>query len=60
MSWIKQVSQRGIECLKDLLKTNHGRIVSLGLLIGLLYFPVWVYDLVIRSIKGSTGLALIS
>ena len=60
MNWMQQVSQWGIASLKDLIKTNHGRIVLLGLFIGLIYFPVWVYDLVLRSIKGSTGLALIS
>ncbi len=60
MNWVKQVSQKGIEAVRTLIKTNHGRIVLLGLVIGLLYFPAWVHDLVIRSIKGSTGLALIS
>ena len=60
MNWMQQISQRGLECLKGLIKTNHGRIVLLGLFIGLLYLPVWVHDLVIRSISGSTGLALIS
>ncbi|ESA34073.1 transmembrane family [Leptolyngbya sp. Heron Island J] len=60
MNSVKQVSQDGIEYLQILLKTHHGRIVLLGLTVGLIYFPLWAYDLVIRSISGSTGLALIS
>lgn len=58
--WIRQSSQTSIACLSALVKTNHGQIVLLGLVIGLLYFPFWIHDLVIRSISGSTGLALIS
>ena len=60
MNWIKHVSQLYIEWLRAQIKTNHGRIVLLGLVVGLLYFPLWIHDLVIRSISGSTGLALIS
>ena len=60
MDWIKPVGQKGIEGVRTLIKTNHGRIVLLGLIIGLIYFPVWIHDLVIRSIGGSTGLVLIS
>lgn len=60
MNWIQRLSQQGIDWLRTLVKTNHGRIVLLGLVIGLLYFPLWLHDLVIRSISGSTGLALIS
>ncbi|MEA5466124.1 cyanoexosortase C [Leptothoe sp. PORK10 BA2] len=60
MKWIQQISQQSIEWLSAQVKTNHGRIVLLGLVIGLLYFPLWMHDLVIRSISGSTGLVLIS
>lgn len=60
MSWVKQSSQKGIKCLQILIRTHHGRIVLLGLAIGLVYFPLWIHDLIIRSIGGSTGLVLIS
>ncbi|MGD1855038.1 MAG: cyanoexosortase C [Leptolyngbyaceae cyanobacterium] len=60
MGWIQQIGQQSIEWLHTQVKTNHGRIVLLGLTVGLLYFPLWIYDLVIRSISGSTGLVLIS
>lgn len=60
MNWMQQASQIGIGSLRSLIKTNHGRIVLLGLVIGLFYFPLWIHDLVIRSVGGSTGLALIS
>ena len=45
--------------LKALARTHHGQIVLAGLMVGLLYFPFWVQDLVVRSIGGSTGLVLI-
>ncbi|MEM9486949.1 MAG: cyanoexosortase C [Cyanobacteria bacterium P01_F01_bin.116] len=57
---MQQISQQSIKWLRTQVKTNHGRIVLLGLAVGLLYFPLWIYDLVIRSISGSTGLVLIS
>ena len=39
--------------------THHGRIVLAGLLVGLIYFPAWLRDLIVRSMGGSTGLVLI-
>ncbi|WP_246564097.1 cyanoexosortase C [Leptothoe spongobia] len=60
MHFIRQLSQQCLEWLRVQIETHHGRIVLLGLVIGLLYFPLWIHDLVIRSISGSTGLVLIS
>ena len=49
-----------VKPVRSLLSTGHGRIVLAGLVVGLLYFPLWLQDLVVRSVSGSTGLVLIS
>lgn len=45
--------------LRTLSATLHGRIVLAGLLVGLVYLPAWLHDLIVRSMGGSTGLVLI-
>lgn len=60
MNWINKTARAGLTWAGSLFKTHHGRIVLAGLCFGLVYFPLWLYDLVIRSISGSTGLVLIS
>lgn len=45
--------------LREKLKTNHGRIILLGLAAGLYYFLIWSIDLLVRAFHGSLGLFLI-
>ncbi|NJN87398.1 MAG: hypothetical protein HC881_15195 [Leptolyngbyaceae cyanobacterium SL_7_1] len=51
--------QTAIHLLRQHLKTAHGAIVLCGLTIGLCYLPIWLWDLVVRAVQGSTGLVLI-
>ncbi len=46
--------------LREKLKTNHGRIILVGLAVGLYYFLIWSTDLIVRGSRGSLGLFLIS
>lgn len=45
--------------LRERLRTNHGRIILIGLAVGLYYFLIWSTDLIVRGAHGSLGLFLI-
>lgn len=47
------------EPLKAATKTNHGRLVLLGLTAGLMYLPMWLGYLVPQALKGKIGWFLI-
>ena len=55
-----EICRQGLMYLRAAIKTTHGCLVLAGLFVGLLYFPFWIQDLVIRSVGGSTGLVLIT
>lgn len=45
--------------LRQILGTAHGKVVSLGLIVGLLYLPYWVGYLLPRALSGKIGWFLI-
>ena len=40
-------------------QTSHNRIVSIGLLIGLIYLPFWLYDVMIGTLGGGSSLLMV-
>ena len=42
------------------LATYHGRLMLAGWLVGLLYGPIWLYDIVIGTLNGAASLLLVS
>lgn len=58
--FLQATLQATVDLLRQNLKTAHGAIVLCGLTIGLCYLPIWLGDLVLRAVQGSTGLILIS
>lgn len=60
MRHIQNWHRAGLRSIRQAVKTNHGRIVLAGLFVGLCYFPIWLIDLTVRSVSGSTGLVLIA
>ncbi len=55
----KSISQTAFEPLKAAAKTNHGRIVLLGLTAGLVYLPMWLGYLIPQALRGKIGWFLI-
>lgn len=47
-------------CLRQAMATNHGRIVLLGLTVGLAYLLVWAPRVVTRAAQGSAGAPLVA
>ena len=57
---LKQSIKKSVfEPLKQSTKTNHGRIVLLGLVAGLAYLPMWLGYLVPQAFRGKIGWFLI-
>lgn len=46
--------------LQQGLKTHHSRLVMAGLFIGLLFWPLWLYDVVLGTVHGAASLLLVS
>lgn len=59
MKW-QQVQQNFWRLMQRCLRTTHSRIVSLGLLVGIIYSPFWVYDIVVGTIGGASSLVLLT
>jgi exosortase/archaeosortase family protein len=53
------IAQKGRNAFEKGTKTTHQRIICAGLLVGLGYFPVWVYSLVKSSFIGTSDLFLV-
>ena len=58
-SWRQQISSALYSHLQRALKNNHGRVVLVGLLIGLAYLPAWLGYLIPQALKGKIGWFLI-
>ena len=41
------------------IKTQHSRLVACGLLVGVLYFPIWFKDLVVKTLSGSASILMV-
>lgn len=54
MKW-KKINQVALVCFKCGLSTNHGRIITCGLLVGLCYLPVWLSTLLTSTLHGSSS-----
>lgn len=46
--------------LQQGLKTNHGRLVIVGLFVGLVFWPFWLYDILKGTLHGAASLLLLS
>ena len=42
------------------LRTYHSRLVSLGILVGLLFWPLWLYDIILGTFHGAASLLIAS
>lgn len=58
-SKLKQLFLQSLKFFKLLVETWHGRFTLLGLVLGLLYLPLWSYHLFVRSLEGSSVWPLI-
>ncbi|MFG6099681.1 cyanoexosortase C [Leptothoe sp. ISB3NOV94-8A] len=56
---IKQLITVVYAQLQQAIKTNHGRLMLLGSVVGLVYLPVWVGYLFPRALKGKIGWFLV-
>lgn len=41
-------------------KTQHSRLVTAGILVGLVFWPFWLYDVIIGTLHGAASLLLVS
>ncbi|MGB3299251.1 MAG: cyanoexosortase C [Phormidesmis sp.] len=46
------------DLLQASLRTRHSRLVTLGLLIGFIFWPVWLYDVIQGTLQGAASLLL--
>jgi exosortase len=46
--------------LQTSLATSHSRIVACGLLVGIVYAPFWIYDIIIGTLNGAASLILVA
>ncbi|MBE9179507.1 cyanoexosortase C [Oculatella sp. LEGE 06141] len=53
------INQSASSLLHQSLKNTHNRIVALGLLASLCYFPAWLADLVIGTLHGSASVLMV-
>lgn len=53
-----QISSPLRQWVTDSLQTPHGRIVLAGVAVLLGYFPFWLLDLLLRTLRGSSGMLL--
>lgn len=45
---------------KQSMKTYHSRLVTVGICVGLLFWPFWIYDVVLGTLNGAASLLLVS
>lgn len=63
MKWQKRLivlSSRGYSYTKQAVQSSHGRLILLGLAVGLVYLPQWLGYLLPRALKGKIGWFLIA
>jgi exosortase/archaeosortase family protein len=53
----RSLLQQGVELG---LKTGHTRLVSAGLLVGLFFWPLWLYDIIRGTLHGAASLMILS
>lgn len=50
----------GLALLQQGLKSNHTRLVSAGLLVGFVFLPFWLHDIIVGTLHGAASLLLVS
>lgn len=45
---------------KQGLKNQHSRLVTAGIFVGLLFWPLWIYDVIVGTLHGAASLLLLS